>query len=315
MKKFLYVVFFGFAFIVSLYLTFPIDALRPYIEKQMQEALAGDPSHPLVLAPSVHIGELSLWRLSGVSVSNLRVQMGSETTEPGQTMEVQKLKFRFGIFSTFLSKMPKVQFDATIYDGRARGSVRMTDKGNLSDLWLDINQIDLQKLRGETPEGGLPLAGVVNLNADISLGKNPAKDGSGTLSLDFSNLSVGPGLFEIPGAGGAGLTLPLVKLGRFSGNASFQKGKATIQNLKLVGGDLEADVNASLELSENILFSPLKGAGWFKMKEDFKKKNPKMATLLELNPDMKAAEDADGKVYFTLFGSLVAPTPKWGKQP
>ncbi|MEI6805385.1 MAG: hypothetical protein WCK49_02630, partial [Myxococcaceae bacterium] len=58
----------------------------------------------------------------------------------------------------------------------------------------------------------------------------------------------------------------------------------------------------------------LKGSGWFKLKPEFQKANPKIATILEMSPDIKAAEEADGRIHFTLFGSLMAPTPKWGKE-
>ena len=314
MKKFLYVCFFCFAFFVSFYLTFPLDALSPYIEKQMEAALSAQVSSgQLVLPPKVQIGELSFWRLSGVAAQDLRIQVGSETVTPGPKLQLEQFKFRFGILSTLLGK-PKIEFDTRVYSGRARGSITMTSQGSLSDLGLDISNIDLQKLRGPlSSEMDLKLAGILNLDADLSLGKNPAKEGVGYLELNLKNLAVGPGVFEIPGGFGGGLTLPLIKLGQFSGKASLKNGKAQIQNLQLQGGDIEAQVNASVELSDNILLSPLKGSGWFRLKPEFQKANPNLAVILEMSPDIKAAEEADGRIFFTLFGSLIAPTPKWGK--
>lgn len=313
MKKLLYIGFFGFCFLISLYLTFPMDSMRPYLEKQMTDALSGQAQGMhFVTPPRVDIGELSLWRLSGAAMHHVKIQMGSDSLEPGQKLEFETLKIRLGILSS-LSGKPKIEFDSKVYSGRARGSVTMSPEGSLSALWLDISDINLQQLRGPVGETGLKIAGQLNIDANLNLGKNPAKDGAGSLELNFKGLSVGPGVFEIPGGGFGGMTLPLIKLGVFSGKASFDKGKAKIQNLKLAGGDIEADINATVELADNILFSPLKGSGWFKLKPEFQKANPKVAVILEMSPDIKAAEEADGRIFFTLIGSLMAPTPKWGK--
>ncbi len=281
----------------------------------MQGALSGEAQGAhFVIPPRVSIGELSLWRFSGAAMHDVQIQMGSETVEPGPKLQFEALKIRLGILSSLRGK-PQIEFDSRIYSGRARGAVTLTSQGSLSALWLDISQIDLQKLRGPAGETGLKVAGQVNLDADLNLGQHPAKDGAGKLDLNFKNLSVGPGVFEIPGgAGFGGLTLPLIKLGVFSGKASFEHGKAKIQDLRLSGGDIEAHINASVELADNILFSPLKGSGWFKLKPEFQKANPKIAMMLELSPDIKAAEEADGRIHFTLIGSLMAPTPKWGKE-
>lgn len=313
MKKLLNIGFFIFAFFVSLYLTFPLDSLRPYLEKQMQDALSGGAQGVhFVMPPSVQIGNLSLWWFSGASMDDVQIQMGSENSEPGQKLQFEQLKIRFGIVSTLRGK-PKIEFDSRVYSGRARGDVTLTPEGSLSVLWLDIHQIDLQKLRGPIKGSGLKMSGQLNLSADLNLGVHPAKDGMGNLEIDFKNLSVGPGVLEIPGGFVGGLTLPLIKLGQFSGKASLQNGKAAIQDLKLSGGDIEAHINATSQLADNILFSPLKGAGWFRLKPEFQKANPKIATILELSPDIKAAEEADGRIFFTLIGSLMQPMPKWGK--
>ena len=313
MKKILYVGFFGFCFLISLYLTFPLDSLRPYLEKQMQTALSGEAQGVyLVTPPSVQIGQLSLWRLSGAAMDDVHIQMGSETKTPGPKLQFERLSIRFGIWSS-LRGMPKIEFDTSVYSGRARGSATMTSEGSLLAFWVDLSQIDLQKLRGPVTGDGLKMAGNLNLAADVNLGQHPAKDGAGSLNIDFKNLSIGPGMFEIPGGFGGGLTLPLIKLGQFSGKASLLKGKAQIQDLKLSGGDIEAHINAHVELSDNIMFSPLKGSGWFRLKPEFQKANPKIAVILEMSPDIKAAEEADGRIFFTLIGSLVQPTPKWGK--
>lgn len=291
-----------------------MDSLRPFLENKMTEALSGEASGAhFKIPPRVNIGELSLWRLSGAAMYDVQIQMGSDTLEPGQKLQFEELKIRLGILSS-LSGKPQIEFDSRVYSGRARGAVTVSPEGSLSALWLDINQIDLQKLRGPVDESSLKMAGILNLDADLNLGKNPAKDGTGNLDLNFKNLSIGPGVFEIPGGAGlGGITLPLIKLGFFSGKASFQKGKAKIQDLKLEGGDIEAHVNATVELADNILFSPLKGSGWFRLKPEFQKENPKISMILEMSPDIKAAEEADGKIYFTLIGSLMAPTPKWGR--
>ncbi|MBH1988576.1 MAG: type II secretion system protein GspN [Myxococcaceae bacterium] len=315
MKKVLYVSFLGWVFLVSMYLTFPIDSFRFLLEEQILHALSGEQQGTrFQTPPQVMVGELSLWRLSGIAMQDVQIRMASETEESGAEFKLAKLKIRLGILSTLLGK-PKIHFDSKIDDGSAAGSVTLKAEGALSALSLNIRGIDLAKLRGPVnAETDLKMNGLLNLNADLNLGKNPVKDGDGQANIDFKNLSIGPGVFELPGGALGGFTLPKIVLGRFAGKISLQHGKAHITDLNLSGGDLEARVNANVELVENILLSPLKGSGWFKLKPDFQKANPKIASVLEMSPDIKAAEEADGRVHFTLIGSLMQPTPKWGKE-
>ena len=308
-----YLVCFFCVFIVMLYLTFPADTLKGYVTEQAELALSAEGNGQWVHPPLVQIGNMSWWRLSGLSMKDVSIQTASFSDKPAEKWQFNKLKIRIGIFSTLGGK-PKINFDSYLYDGRARGSVTLTAEGGISRFWFGISDFDLNKFLNAAKGAALPIKGIVNMDAQFDLGKNPATDGEGELNLDLKNLAIGPGTIELPIPGMAGgLTVPRVNFGQFAGNISLQKGKGKTKDLRLSGGDLEANLNLDVDMHKNLLRSRLGGSGWFRIAPKFLNTNPQFKAMLDFSPDLKKAREADGKYPFTLKGTLGMPFPKFGK--
>ncbi|MDA0712582.1 MAG: type II secretion system protein GspN, partial [bacterium] len=261
--------------------------------------------------PQVNIESLPLWRFSGLQMKNVTIKPGSFGVEPVEDWHFDQIKFRIGLFST-LAGRPQFTFDSKLYSGRARGSFTLSEEGGLSKFWLDIVTIDLKNLAGLNV--GLPMLGQLNLSANFNLGKNPATDGEGELVLAVKKFSVGPGELQLPIPGmTGGFAVPEIKFGDLSGNISLKKGKGKTQNLGLVGGDLEANLNLEVDLHKNLMRSRLDGSGWFRIAPAFLEANPSYKTILEFSSDLRDSREADGKYPFSIKGTLGMPFPKFGK--
>jgi type II secretion system protein N len=308
-----YPLFFVTVFLVSLYLTFPADAIKGYVVEQIENALAGQGTGQWVVPPRVSIGKMSLWRLSGMKMKDVELQAGSQTPQPGSKWEFESLKIRLGLFST-LRGFPKVEFDSDLYEGRVRGGVVMTKKGGIGSFWFDISDINLRKLTGLSETSTFPVMGTLNMDADFDLGKNPAMDGEGGLNFSFKKFAIGPGKLELPMPGmEGGLSVPKVNFGEFSGQLSLKKGKGKTQNIRLTGGDIEANLNADIDLNKNIMRSTVDGAGWFSIHPKFLAANPQFKSILEISSELRNARGSDGRYPFSIKGTLERPYPKWGK--
>lgn len=314
-KWILYVFLFGAVFMVALYLSFPIDALRPYVVSQIEKSLSGEGQQaPWVFAPQVKMGRMSLWRLSGLSITDLSIDPGSRSLEPSTVWKFEHVKFRMGIWST-LSGYPKFEFDTRLFSGYAKGYVTMTPKGGVSQFAFNISQVNLAEMTGQPGEGKLPMRGEMNMDADFYLGQDPAKDGDGALNFSFKQLAMGPGELQLPMPGMVGgIPIPKVKLGQFSGRLSLKNGKGKTENLRLAGGDIETHINLDVDLVKNIMFSKLDGAGWFRIAPKFLEANPSFQAILSFSPEIAAAREPNGKISFVLKGTLGMPMPRFGKQ-
>jgi type II secretion system protein N len=308
-----YIVYFFCVFLIMLYLTFPADTLKGYVAQQVEQALGAGQNGQWVYPPLVRIGKVSLWRISGLSMRDVFIQPSSFTDEPAERWKFDQLKMRIGIFSTLGGK-PQINFDSYLYDGRARGSVTLTADGGISQFWFDVNHFDLKQFVNASKGAALPMKGIVNMDAQFNLGKNPATEGDGEMNLDLKNFAVGPGKLELPIPGMAGgLSVPQINFGQFAGNVSLQKGKGKTKNLRLSGGDLEVNLNLEVDMHKNLLRSRLGGGGWFRIAPKFLNANPQFKAMLDFSPELKKAQEADGKYPFSLKGTLGMPFPKFGK--
>ena len=309
-RKLAYPLYFFVVFLVAFYWTFPLDKMKWFVAQKMEEGLAGNPEQPWLIPPRVQISGMNFWWISGVALNDVVLQPGSHSDTPASKWEFDTLKLRVGMFSTLLGS-PKMEFDSQFYGGRARGAFKLDPKGGVSQFWLEMSNINLAAVTGM--DSKLPVKGYLNLDADFNLGQDVAKDGKGSLSFSFKPLALGPGVLELPMPGMAGLTLPRIDLGEFSGKFLLKDGKGKTENFKMAGGKIEIGLDLDVELKKNLLFSPLNGSGWFRVDPQFIAANPNMGAILDLSPELKAAKDEQGRYLFGLRGTLGMPIPHLGK--
>jgi len=303
----LFPAWFSFVFFVSVYITFPIHLVKGMLVEQGEQALGKD--HPTKVGkhgvnPELSIGSLALHRMSGLAFERVRVRFASADPDPGPELLVDELTVRVGIFS-LLSDAKTVHFAGKIWDGTFEGHADVDEQGNVHALDLEVSGVKLDRSPLIMEKLGAPVTGDVNLTTHLVFGAEPQKEGEGEIVIDTKRLSLGPGELKISIFG---LTIPLIDMGALTGKIVFEKGKGKSDGLKLVGRDVNAELEANIDLTKKLDASRLSGGGSFLVEKPFLDENGKFKAMLDIAPGIDKAKDADGRVHFLLRGTLKAPS-------
>lgn len=296
--------FFVLSLFVFIYLLFPISILKPYLIQQAETALSAGSMGSNAGNAQVNLGHLGLWRLSGVKLSKLSIQLPSYTEQMSSAYELDWLGIRLGIWGLLRGKK-SIGFSGKGYDGRFSGKVVLDKTQKLERAYFSLSNLNVGGLP-PIRSLGAPSVGTLAADVDLLMGKEASKNASGTAELSLKGFSIGPGEVKLPSLMfSSGLTVPKIRLGDLQGKLQFTNGKGVGKNLKLTGGDIDASLDIDVMVSDQIGYSRLEGTGWFKIRQAFLDQNPKFKTLLELSGTSKP--DQDGKYEFTLRGTLSHP--------
>lgn len=317
---------FAVCFFASLYLTFPLSLVKAPVVAGLESALGKGKQGRYGTDPKVQIDKLSLWRMSGVELERVSLQLASDDPDPGPTLELDSAAARIGFFSLLLNE-PTVHFRAELYGGEIEGSVTLRGDKEASEsflghtfalldgkaqqvgaLHIDVDGIDLSKAPPVIEKAGVPVTGVLGGKIDIDLGDDPAKTAAGDIDLKLASVTLGPGELKIPVPGlTGGLTLPLIDMGDLVVKAPLVEGKAKSEQLALTGQDLNAAMDLELVMTSRLGGARLTGDGSFQISEQFLEKNGKFKTILDFASPLKRARDDDGRYHFNLRGTLNKP--------
>lgn len=317
---------FAICFFASLYLTFPLTLVKAPVVAGLEDALGKGKQGRYGTDPKVAIDELSLWRMTGVELERVSLQLASSDPDPGPTVELDTAAARIGLFSLLLNE-PTVHFSAALYGGELEGSVTLKGDKEASEsflghtfalldgkaqgiaaLHLTVDGVDLSKAPPVIEKAGVPVTGVLGGKVDLELGEDPAKEAAGDIDLTLAGVTLGPGELKIPVPGlTGGLTLPLIDMGDLEVKAPVVEGKAKFDKLGLNGKDFNAKVDLELSLASRMSSSRLSGDGSFQISEQFLEQNSKFKTLLDFASPLKRARDDEGRYHFNLRGSLGKP--------
>lgn len=297
---------FIFVFLFASYWTFPDDVVKKFVDNIVfNGALAVGPKDRGF--PNVTMNKVSLWRLSGVSVDGLKVMWPAGAKSLPLTLSVDSLKGRAGIFSLLTSKR-QFSVKGNFYGGTLDAQVGVSKTSGLSNISLSLEKLDLAKLDFLETVVGSPLKGLLHIDADISAASQMSKDGDGTVKLILDKASFGPGNINLPPGGFvSSIAVPEIKLGKLNLELSLEKGQLNSKSVTLNGGDLEADVKLTIILGRSIHNTRIEGNGWFSLKKEFVAANETFKMLFDLIPELRAAQQGDGKVAFSIRGALARP--------
>jgi len=309
-----YAAWFLVAFLVGVYLTFPLDEMKGLIVHSLEDQLGKGKQGPYGVDPKVTLGSLSLSGF-GVKAKGVQIQFASRDPEPGPTLDVDALRIGIRPWS-LVTKAKTVAANADLYGGSVDMTVSMDDKGNLHDADIDVDDIDVARVPMIPAKLGIPLAGKVNVKANLDFGANPDKDAEGEIKLDVKKLSLGPGNLKLAAAFG-GFELPAIDLGNLTGEIPVKQGKGTLQNVKLDGKDIQLELVGELYPKSKPELSRLDVDGWFQPQPEFLQREKKLQSLLELGEShgggmgggmsLGKAKDEEGKYWFSLKGNLKMP--------
>lgn len=284
-----YVAFFLFAFVVSLYWTFPWNAAKDRALTEASRATGMDISAK-TLEPS--------W-VTGFVATDVELRPAS-FEEP---IEIDQLSARAHLLPlitggkgvTISMPLAQGQVDADVVD-----SSKMTEvKANLQGLQLAL-------VPGLTDAIGVPLSGKVSLEADMSLDKAKPEASSGLLHLS------GAGLELLKGGKVGGMTLPFeLQIGDFDWKIPIEQGKAQLSKLKIEGGSVLLELDGTVTMAKDPVRSVLNLTVKFKPTDAFLKKEPLLGALLN---NIRRAKGSDGYYGYALTGTVKHPRffPKRG---
>jgi type II secretion system protein N len=299
----LYPVFFLTCFLVSLYLTFPMDVIKPRILDEMNRALNARKSPGAYGKPGrITLEDVNLYRFSGVDLRNVTIWDVTTDPDPASPIQLDRLQVRVGIFA-LLRKQLAVSFNIQAYDGTISGEAVVAGEGyrEFRSLHAQADGVAWGKIAVIHDKLKVPCDGTLGGDVELNAGKD-IKDASGIIHLKGEGLGIGPGELSIPSFGT--LTLPKVDLGKLAGEIKIADGKSAGPPVTLTGNDIQgqADLPATLRIPfDNTMVA---GAFQFKLSEPFLKANPRYATVFDLTPAMKSSKDEEGVFHFRVKGPL-----------
>lgn len=313
-----YVLWFQVAFVMSLYLTFPVNLFKGVIVDQIETALGKGKAGRFGTEPHVKIESLSLWRLSGLSAKKVELQLGSKDPEAGAPLYFDELNVRVGLFG-LLSKHKNISFSGKMSGGDFSGSAELDDKDVLLSVNADIDAVDIGKTPIVLDTLHVPTAtGKLGGTIDLALGADAEKTGAGLVDLSIKGASVGPGELKLPALSILGaLTIPSTDLGDINLKIPFKQGVGTVEKGAMTGKDIQMEISGTINLRSKIAQSRIDLSGWFMPQAGFIDANAKVKSALELGEKLPGsplakAKDEQGRFAFAATGSLGGASVRLG---
>lgn len=313
LRKFRWVIYptvFIALFVVSLVVFFPNDTVRHLAKNGiLRAAVALGPSDRGM--PEVTMENASLWRFSGVEVDKLRINWAGSMEKAPIDFAVDAVKGRVGFWSALVGKKHVVA-QVKSFGGKVDTEINLKKDNQLAYLFLEIAQLDLGKISVLSDVIGAKLAGIIDAYIEIDAKNGVETDGQGEGSLAINNASFGPGNVNLP-VGGFVSTMPIPKLslGQLHLEYELVDKKITTKSFTLKDGDLKADVSLTITLNKNFKNSTISGGGWFSLDKKFIATNETIKTLYDIIPELRMANEGDGKVSFSLDGTIGRPRPSF----
>lgn len=324
----LYSVWFSLSFTVCLYFSISssVGALRAPVESALEQALGKGKQGRYGVDPKVTIGGISLWRLSGVELRRVSMQLASTDPDPGPVIELDAVRARVGLFQALLGN-PTLQWQAELYKGEAEGQVQLRgakafeDKlygtlravlagksDGVTEINFTIQGVDLSQALFVQSKAKVPVTGTVRGNVQLELGEKPEEEANGLIDVAVSGIQLGPGELAIPMPGlSGGLTLPLVDFGDFNLRVPVEKGTGKTEKLSLMGRDVQASFDGTVQMARPFERAKLEGGGDFLITPKFLEENGKFKALLDFAGPLKKVQQEDGKYPFHVKGTWKRP--------
>ena len=195
-------------------------------------------------------------------------------------------------------------FAAAGYGGTARGHIALSNdpkRPGLSALRIDARDIDLGTLPLKDI-AGVVASGKLQVKADLS-SLVPAETAGGSLSVSLDGAAVSGGTVQ-------GFPVPKTSLGHVDGSVSVEKGVARVEKTSARGGDLDADLDGSVNLRPLLSLSQADLHVRFRFSEKWLNDNAMIKGAMGL---IQNARQGDGSYVFTFTGPLARMTPRPGR--
>jgi type II secretion system protein N len=352
LRALLYGLFGISVFIVSLYLSLPLDRIKERLGRELSQE-PGPPPYGsggwgIGSGMDVTIGELDVHLLSpGASLTDVKlVPRRSPTASPTSSlpasdgaggekkkplpMLVDLLDVRVG-WMDLITQRPAARVRLEAFGGSLNGEGGLGDDGGEVSAKLDGIKLGLVSYLAQVLP--LPLTGTISgtVDAKAPLVKPPpgappvARAGAPRLdlakaaglielSLVQGTLGDGKAKLVVPGDPflSQGLTFPRLSLGTLRAKVVVDRGRATITDLHTRSPDVELSIDGYIELRDPMPLSELHLYVRFKPSQQLVQREP---TFEILNNAMAVGKRPDGAIGFAVTGSIALPRSRPAKEP
>jgi type II secretion system protein N len=280
------------ALLVSLYLTFPAEAVGQRLAHEVRMRSGG--------AYTLRFKELSPWRLTGFAAEAVSLRV-NRSPQPPLDIAVDDLKARLRILPLLLARLSA---SAKVDLGQGSVDVVVTPRGpGAVDADLSIDDLNLSSPPLIPKLVGLTLGGKLDGSATAEWRPDPkASTGKGAFTL--ANATVGPGTIQ-------GFTLPATELGTIKPELVIDGGRLRIASFKQEGGQIQLKVSGGVQLRPQFEQSQLDLCLMVKADPNYLRKNPNMESALQL-AEVRFRRDPQGFLNIPLGGTVAEPVPRQG---
>jgi type II secretion system protein N len=277
------VAFFLFSFVVGLYVTFPWNTLKDRIAIQISEA-TGWEVEAKSLEPS--------W-LTGVRIEGLKL----EPPEVSEPLVLDEVVARARLLSFLTGGMG---VSAWLPIGQGELDVTLAKCSEETLVRAKANAVELGMVPGFAALTGLPLSGQLDLDADVTLDQKDAAESSGRVKLSGTNLELGEG------GKVANFPIPALRLGNLDWEMDIDNGKIELPQQQMRGGDVDLDVEGTIDLATPIERTTLNVNVSFRPTPEYLEENGLIKALLN---NINRAKGSDGFYTYAITGSVKHPRP------
>lgn len=293
-------------FLGASYCTFPETVVRDFAVNTLTN-VAFNAGPKMRGVPKVTIKDVGLWRLSGINMAGVNIVWPPTKKDAALNFDIEKIKSRVSILPLLMGKK-KIATYADIYGGVLKSDLSMTKQNTLSNIEGSLSKINLAKAGILESSLGASLQGLLSMAIDLKATTEISKDGVGTINFNVEKALFGPGNINLPPGGLVpSLSIPQVGMGNIAAKFTLNEGQLESKAFTFTGGDLEGEMQISIALGRAAMFSRLNGKGWFSLKKEFVSANETIKMLFDLLPELRAAAARDGKVGFSIRGTLARP--------
>jgi type II secretion system protein N len=275
------------AFLLALRWTFPSEAVK----------------ERLILAAGargwqIDVEDVSAGGLLGVRARGVKLDDGSGLVVP---IDEITASLRLG---PLLAGRRSVAFDATIYDGRVRGTA---DLAGDRRIVAEVEGVDLGAALPLRKAAGVDLLGRLHGTADVTLPAAAGARPTGRVDARIAEAGIAGGQLPVPAMGG-GIPLPRIAFGEITAAVKLADGRATFEKLEATGGD--ADIRTEglyLVVQPRMQFAPISGKARVKVKDAFWTRSETQGFKGIAEGALAQAKGADGAWSFDVAGSVGHP--------
>ena len=333
-------------FLASFYYSLPLDRIKDRLQRELSQdsgpPAPGSGAWGIGLGMDVTIGDIGLNLLPvGASAADgtLRPRPArGASPEPdaqkrSKAMLVESLRLRAPVLALLFG-------DRVLgVDVQALGGTVTADGGLVSDgaiLKAELDKLTLARAPILAQFVPLPVLGVLSGSADIKVPvRKPEKEsvsrrGTGgplAVALDYSKtaglieihieqgvLGDGKAKLSVPGDPflSQGLTFPKLALGNVTGRIVFDRGRATLSDVRSQSADADIALEGYIELRDPLPLSELRLYLRFRPSPALIKREPTMEILTNA---MAVGKRSDGALGFSLTGTMATPRSRPSREP